>query len=111
MKRSTLLAFLALIAATLLYAHEKPTTITGVVSDSMCGLDHSSMGKDGSDARSCTLKCVEGGSKLVLADKTNGKIYQLSDQKAAKKFAGENVRATGHLDGDRISGEKLTKSH
>jgi hypothetical protein len=49
----------------------------------------------GKDDISCTLTCAEAGSKLVLADLSAQKIYLLSDQEAAKKFAGRNVRVTG----------------
>jgi len=42
------------------------TIVVGNISDSSCGLKHmSGMGDD----QSCTLMCVKGGSKFVLADK------------------------------------------
>jgi hypothetical protein len=72
----------------------------GNISDSMCGLKHMMPGKSDKE---CTLECVKGGGKYVLADPTNGKVYQLSDQKKPEEFAGQNVKVTGSLKGDTIT--------
>jgi len=64
----------------------------------MCGLNHEGMIKTGSmgqDSASCTLKCVEAGSKFVLADPVTGRIYRLSDQSQARAFAGKRVKIRG----------------
>jgi hypothetical protein len=73
-------------------------TFTGNISDSMCGLKHNMPGS----AKDCTIECVKMGATYVLADEANQKVYKLSDQKAAAKFAGENVTVTGTLKGDKI---------
>ncbi len=73
-------------------------TFIGNVSDSMCGLKHMMPGGD----KECTLKCVEGGSKYVLADSANNKVYELSDQEKPKEFAGLKVKVTGTLKGKTI---------
>lgn len=72
-------------------------TIAGVISDSMCGKDHMKMGDMGKDAQACSHKCVEAGAKYVLVAES-GDIYQLSDQKRAKEFAGKPVEISGHID-------------
>ncbi len=77
------------------------TTIDGVISDSMCGFDHSAMLKTGSmgtNDGTCSLRCAEAGSKFVLANATSNKLYRLSDQASAKQFAGKLVSVTGYLD-------------
>jgi Protein of unknown function (DUF5818) len=73
-------------------------TIVGYISDSMCGLDHSAM-KIGDD-KTCTLKCVEGGAKFVLADHAHKVVYALDDavQEQAREFAGQKVTVTGQVD-------------
>ncbi|HKA18791.1 MAG TPA: hypothetical protein VKN18_10910 [Blastocatellia bacterium] len=73
-------------------------TVVGFISDSMCGLDHSSM-KMGDD-KTCTLKCVEGGGKFVLADRANKVVYALDEaaQEKAREFAGQKVKVTGQVD-------------
>ncbi|MBX9771207.1 MAG: hypothetical protein K2X29_07535 [Candidatus Obscuribacterales bacterium] len=73
-------------------------TISGVISDSMCGKDHSGMGDLGKDSVACTQKCVEQGAKFVLVDEKSGDIYKLSDQKKPAKFAGKGVSIDGHID-------------
>lgn len=75
-------------------------TIDGIVTDSMCGMSHTGMLKTGSMGNtesSCALKCVEAGSQFVLAEPSTGALYRLSDQKAAKPFAGKKVRVTGYI--------------
>ncbi len=75
-------------------------SFVGNISDAMCGLKHMMPGKDDKE---CTLECVKAGSKYVLADVANGKVYQLSDQKKPEEFAGQKVKVTGTLKGDTIS--------
>ncbi len=57
------------------------TTIVGFISDRVSGVKHmSGMGDD----KSCTLACVKGGSKFVLADPEHGRVYQLDKTGQAK---------------------------
>ena len=87
--------------------------VTGYVSDSMCGLDHSAMqAKHGGVARfsdaACTKACVEGGAKYVLADRDGNRTYNLKDQKKMEKYAGQRVQIRGDLKGDMLDPEKVT---
>jgi hypothetical protein len=77
------------------------TTIVGYISDSSCGLKHmSGMGDD----KSCTLACVKGGSKFVLADRDHKIVYTLDStgQAKAREFAGQKVKVTGQVTGKTI---------
>jgi hypothetical protein len=67
----------------------------GVITDTMCGLDHASM-KVAPDTR-CVRDCVGDGKtyKYALAHGTN--VYVLSDQETPAKFAGRRVKVTGTL--------------
>lgn len=70
---------------------------TGVITDSMCGKDHSAMKtKDPDDA--CVRSCVKSNPaayKFVLFD---GKTaYKLSDQKLPEQFAAKKVVVKGTL--------------
>ncbi len=103
------------LAATLLALLITPTgaaragdaqTFTGVISDDMCGLDHSGMGE--SDEKKCTLSCVESGSDFVLADREHKKVYLLDDQKTPKEFAGAKVVVIGTLEGETIHVQSIT---
>jgi hypothetical protein len=86
-------------AASARAAHQgEEKTVIGYISDSMCGLDHSSM-KMGDD-KTCTLKCVDGGAKFILSDRDQKIVYALDDaaQERAREFAGQKVKVTGQVD-------------
>jgi len=77
-------------------------TLTGVVSDSMCGAKHMMEGS----AADCAHACVGKGSKYALV--VGDKVYTLetSDQKALDqlyKLAGEKAKVTGTVNGDTIT--------
>lgn len=72
-------------------------TIHGVISDSMCGKDHSKMGETGKDPVKCIEQCVASGAKYVLVD-DKGDSYSLSDQEKTKALGGKHVAITGHID-------------
>jgi hypothetical protein len=69
-------------------------TFTGVITDTMCGTQHTMM-KDAPDDQ-CIKMCVKGQSGFALFDGTN--VLKLSDQKAPAKFAAQKVKVTGTLD-------------
>jgi Protein of unknown function (DUF5818) len=93
-----------LLAAGLSLAVDKTQTFTGEIGDSMCGLKHTM----GDNAKDCTEECVKGGAKYILADVAHGKVYQLSDQDAAKKYPGQKVKVTGTLNGETIEVTSIT---
>jgi hypothetical protein len=70
---------------------------TGTITDSMCAnANHASMRMGPTDAE-CTKACAEEhDAKYVLYD--GKQAYELSDQRAAEKFAGQKVRVTGTKD-------------
>lgn len=72
-------------------------TIHGVISDSMCGKDHSKMGEAGKQPSKCIEQCVASGAKYVLVDE-KGDSYTLSDQEKSKILAGKHVAISGHID-------------
>jgi len=73
-------------------------TLTGEVSDAMCGAKHM---MEGSKA-ACTKACVDKGSKyaLVVGDKVY--ILEGGDSAALSKLAGEKASVTGSVKGDTI---------
>ncbi len=105
MRKSVFLGLVILLTASLTLAAAKPgdpgkdaKTFVGNISDEMCGLKHMMEGGD----KECTLKCVDGGSKFVLADTAHNKVYKLSDQDKPRAFAGQKVKVTGRLKDDTI---------
>ena len=66
-----LILFAAVVAAQP-PAHDKQQSLTGTVSDAMCGAKHMQEGS----AADCTRVCVKGGSKYALV--VGDKVYTLS---------------------------------
>jgi hypothetical protein len=103
-KLITPVAALALGAASLFA--QATQTLTGTVSDVMCGAHH--MMKDATPAQ-CTRECVKQGSDFALV--SGAKVYTLKGDKAQfDKFAGENVLVKGKVSGTTISVDSIGPS-
>ena len=77
-------------------------TVTGKVSDAMCGAKHEMKGK----AADCTRVCMKHGSQYALV--VGDKVYTLdtSDKAALDKLndlAGAKAKVTGEVDGTTIA--------
>jgi len=80
----------------------KSQTLTGEISDAMCGAKHEMPG----NAAECTRGCVKHGSKYALV--VGDKVYTLetSDQAALSKLndlAGAKAKVTGEVEGTTIT--------
>ncbi len=74
-------------------------TLTGVVSDSMCGTNH--MAKDKSPAE-CTRMCVKQGMKYALV--VGNKVYPLEGHDAElDKLAGQKATVQGNVSGETVA--------
>ena len=106
MKRRALVAFA--LCATLApayagYAEDKPSTVTGWVSDEACGAKHTKSG--GAD---CVRKCLRGGAsvghpewkpqRMVFVADADGQIWVVDNPDALKGHEGEHVIVTGRMD-------------
>lgn len=65
------------------FASAATMTMTGVISDSMCGASHAkmmAMHKDAKTDRDCTLACVKGGGKYSLSrmERSTRRIVELA---------------------------------
>lgn len=74
---------------------EAPRTFTGVITDTMCGADHSHMKVTPHDK--CVRECVRSGKHFKYALYDGKRVYVLSDQETPEKFAAKKVRVTGSL--------------
>lgn len=93
------LAPIALILATASLFAQVLQTITGTVTDSMCGAHHMMKNKT---AAECTRECVKEGSDYALA--SGDKVYTLNRDKAQfNKLAGQNVVVKGVTNGTTIT--------
>jgi len=81
-------------------------TLTGTVSDSMCGVKH--MMKNASPAQ-CTRECVKSGSDYALV--SGGKVYTLKGNRTQlDKFAGQNVKVTGKVSGNTVTVDSMANA-
>ncbi len=87
---------LLLLASTAAFAAQ---TLTGVVTDDMCGKKHMVPGK--SDAE-CIRMCIKAGSKYAL--QAGDKLYVLTgDAKELEGFAGKKVTISGDVSGKTLA--------
>ena len=106
-KALSVITLLVAVATTQLPAqgtkNSQPTgaekTLTGVVSDAMCGRTH--MVKD-KTAAECTRMCVQQGQKYALV--VGQKVYTLQGHESdLNKFAGQRVTVKGAVSGDTVT--------
>ena len=80
-----------------------PKTLTGTVSDSMCGARH--MAKD-KTAAECTRTCVKQGTKYALV--VGKKVYTLEGHEAElDKLAGTRATVKGSVMGEMLMVESV----
>lgn len=104
MYRQTFNVFFWLFMAIVSAYSQSNQTLTGTVTDSMCGAKH--MMAKVSPAQ-CTRECVKQGADYALV--SPGKVYTLKGSaKALDKYAGQNVTVTGKLSGDTFTVESVS---
>ncbi len=69
-------------------------TYKGVVTDSMCGTEHSKMNI--APDKKCVEECVRGGAKYALQSGQNLYIL-IGNKKTLSEFAGQEVKVSGTL--------------
>jgi hypothetical protein len=80
------------------------TTLTGVVSDALCGAKHSMTSMSAAD---CTRMCVKGGQGFALV--AGDKVYNLrGDSAELDKYAAQKVTLKGKLKGDTVTVDSAT---
>jgi hypothetical protein len=96
----TVVLFLSLA----LLAADKPQTLTGTVSDTMCGAQHTMM--PGKADAECVRACVKAGSDYALV--VGSKVYTLKGDKAQiDKLAGQRAAVTGSVSGNVIQASSI----
>ena len=80
-------------------------TVTGKISDSMCGVNHAGMPTKMTD-RECTQACASKSAQYVLL--SGGMVYKLTNHAAdLKTHADHTVNLTGDVKGDTIRVSKI----
>ena len=102
-------AFVVLAALTPCFAAGKTQTLTGKVSDAMCGAKHMMSG----DAAECTRACVKNGSKYALV--VGDKVYTLDAKDKASldklnELADKSAKIQGTVSGDTVEVSSVSES-
>lgn len=96
-----MLTLAATMTGGLLFA--QATTLTGVVSDQMCGAKHMMEG----GAAKCTRECVKMGSPYALV--VGDKVYTLKGHSSElDALAGQSVVVKGTLSGTTVDVDSVT---
>lgn len=69
-------------------------SVTGVVTDAMCGVKHA---KATADDVTCVKRCGDVGEELMVLGPDN-KMYRTEDQAKLKGFEGQRVKVTGKFE-------------
>ena len=69
-------------------------TVTGVVSDAMCGVKHV---KATAEDQTCVKRCGDLGEELLVVG-PNNKMYRTEQQAKLKGFEGKRVKVTGKFE-------------
>jgi hypothetical protein len=97
MKRILVVSVFGIVSGLPIWAAQ---TLSGEISDSMCGASHAGMGDMGKNPKDCTNGCVKAGGKYVFV--SNGKVYGIQNQDLGTLAAnaGAKVQVTGDVDKD-----------
>jgi hypothetical protein len=98
MKQIVAVSVLSIVSGLPIWAAQQ--TLSGEISDSMCGASHAGMGDMGKNPKDCTAGCVKTGGKYVFVSK--GKIYGIQNQDfgTLAANAGARVQVAGDVDRD-----------
>ena len=95
--------FVSLVLSTVVASAQSSQTLTGTVSDAMCGAHHM---MQGATAAQCTRECVKQGSDFALV--SGGKVYTLKGDKSQfDKLSGQSVTVKGKVDGKTITVDSI----
>src|SRR6266568_1832998 len=73
------------------------TTISGWISDSMCGAKHAGSGA------ACVKKCIDGGMTPVFVDEAKKQVWTIDNPDSVKGFYGDHVTVTATSNADKKS--------
>ncbi len=98
--RSKISLVLILLVFLSLFAFAAPQTLTGTVTDTMCGKKHMIQGK--TDAE-CTRECMKSKRDWTYGLIVGDTVYSLAgDAKQLDDAAGKRVKVTGDLTGNKF---------
>jgi hypothetical protein len=101
----TIIAMLVITGSVLAAAK----TLTGTVTDTMCGKKHMVAGKSDAD---CTRECMKSTGNWTYGLVVGDKVYGLSgDDQKFDSLAGKKVTVTGQQSGTVIAVQSIVPAH
>ena len=95
-----------LIAA---FAFAASTTVTGTLTDTMCGKKHMIAGKSDAD---CTRECMKSKGDWTYGLIVGEHVYVLSgDTQKFSNFSGKKITVTGQQSGNTITVQSIVQAH
>jgi hypothetical protein len=83
-------------------------TLTGIVTDTMCGQKHMIAGKSDAD---CTRECMKSKGSWTYGLAVGTTVYSLSgDAKQLASFAGKQAKVTGEQTGNNVAVQSITSA-
>jgi len=99
--------FLSVALSAVASSAQSSQTLTGTVTDAMCGAHHMMQGKTPAQ---CTRECVKQGSDFALV--SGGRVCTLKgDKRQFDKLAGQNVTIQGKVDGKTVTVDSIAASN
>jgi hypothetical protein len=97
---------LIIFAFLTLYGLAATQTLTGTITDTMCGKKHMSPGKSDAD---CTRECMKSKGNWTYGLVVANNVYGLTgDNKQFATFAGQRVTVAGKMTGATIAVQTIT---
>lgn len=95
MKRVLALLVVAVSFSSVAASAADSSTVSGWISDSMCGAKHTGSGA------ACVKKCIDGGSAPVFVSASDKAVWKIDNPDAVKSnYYGSKVTVTGTVDKD-----------
>ncbi len=106
--RATYILILVFTVLFSIFTFATPQTLTGTVTDTMCGKRHMVQGKSDAD---CTRECMKSKGDWTYGLVVGDKVYSLSgDTKKFDAFAGQRVKVTGDVTGTKIAVQTIASA-
>jgi hypothetical protein len=97
---------MALAALLLATGMASAASMTGWISDSMCGAGN---GNGSAESRKCAKDCIKNGAAAVFVSEKEQKVYKLNG-KDVKSMIDHKVTISGDLSGDTFTVKDVKKA-
>jgi hypothetical protein len=105
-RRTSAILVLVIFALLTMRAFAAAQTLTGTVTDTMCGKKHMIPGKSDAD---CTRECMKAKGDWTYGLVVGNKVYSLTgDNHQFGTLAGQRVTVTGEVTGSTIAVQTIT---